>query len=354
MGDRRFAWLMCGLLVAVLVSALVGPARAQGTSDSDFSAATGQISPSGPPPSGVVRPSAQDIDDLFGAPTKAATAPEGDPAESSTEPDQTVPGSNAGQAGDDQDSDPNLPAEPPAANDGGVDGRGMLLGEDGVDATAANPDDPDPVALFENPPAPSDPLLYQIEDLDPIRDNRTPRRLFKQEPYDPVGIQIGGFVLFPELVIGGSWFSNVFHAPSAKSDVALDVLPAARLVSNWGRHALEFRAIGGFSFYDQYQTEDQKNYLLEARGRLRCRHEQPGPRLHGLRRDRACLVGVEADAFSLRGGGRQSAPIWRSGTNGPHQPVIHGRTLSLRRLLRQHGRGAAWRDKLGLRHSDLR
>ena len=124
------------------------------------------------------------------------------------------------------------------------------------------------MALFENPPARSDPLLFQIEDLDPIRDNRTPRRLFRQEPYDPVGIQIGSFVLFPELELGGSYYSNVFHAPSAKSDVALDVLPSARLVSNWGRHALEFRAIGALSFYNEFQTEDDKDYLLEARGRL--------------------------------------------------------------------------------------
>jgi hypothetical protein len=92
--------------------------------------------------------------------------------------------------------------------------------------------------------------------------------LFRKEPYDPVGIKIGNFVLFPELEVGGSYYSNVFHAPKAASDVALDVLPSARLVSNWSTHALELRATGGLSFYDDFTTENDKDYLIEGRGRL--------------------------------------------------------------------------------------
>ena len=104
------------------------------------------------------------------------------------------------------------------------------------------------IALFRNPPAPPDPLLNQIEDLDPVRDNRATLQLFQNEPYEPVGVQIGSFVLFLELELGGSYYSNVFHAPNAALDVALDVIPSARLVSNWSRHALEFRGIGGLSY----------------------------------------------------------------------------------------------------------
>jgi hypothetical protein len=50
--------------------------------------------------------------------------------------------------------------------------------------------------------------------------------------------------------------------------VAFDVVPSARLVSNWSRHALEFSATGILSFYNDYTTEDDRDYLLEARGRL--------------------------------------------------------------------------------------
>ncbi len=108
----------------------------------------------------------------------------------------------------------------------------------------------------------------KIEDLDPVRDNRATLQLYQNEPYDPVGVQIGRFVLFPELEVGGSYYSNVFHAPDAESDVALDVIPSARLVSNGSRHALEFRGIGGLSYYHEFPTEDDRDYLLEARGRL--------------------------------------------------------------------------------------
>jgi hypothetical protein len=268
MGDRRFAWFLCGFVVAVLLLAHTDSGCAQDTSDTDFSAATGESSQSGPPQSGGARPNVQDVDNVYGAPGKAAAVPQGDTSEGSAEQDQPDPSTNSGQRGDDQDGDSNFSSEPPVLNDGVLDTQGTPGVEDGMDSTAVNPDDPDPVALFENPPAPPDPLLLQIEDLDPIRDNRTPRRLFKQEPFDPVGIRIGSFVLFPELELGGSWYRNVFHAPSAKSDVALDVLPSARLVSNWGTNALEFRATGALSFYDQFQTEDDRDYLLEARGRL--------------------------------------------------------------------------------------
>ena len=48
----------------------------------------------------------------------------------------------------------------------------------------------------------------------------------------------------------------------------MDVKPGARLVSNWGTHALEFRAVGVLSFYNDFPTEDDRDYTLEARGRL--------------------------------------------------------------------------------------
>ena len=48
----------------------------------------------------------------------------------------------------------------------------------------------------------------------------------------------------------------------------LDVLPSARLVSNWDRHALELRYNGDLSFFSEYNTENDKAYQLEARGRL--------------------------------------------------------------------------------------
>jgi hypothetical protein len=39
-------------------------------------------------------------------------------------------------------------------------------------------------------------------------------------------------------------------------------------VSNWRQHALEFRARGAASFYNEYPTENDRAYTVEARGRL--------------------------------------------------------------------------------------
>jgi hypothetical protein len=154
------------------------------------------------------------------------------------------------------------------SNPGSLASGEPLTPREGIDIAPAGARDAAEVDLSGQRAARRDPLLYQIEDLNPITDNRTTARLFRQEPYDPVGIKVGSFVLFPELDIGTSYYSNVFHAPSARSDVAFDAVPSARIVSNWSRHALEFSAKGILSFYNDYTTEDDRDYQLEGRGRL--------------------------------------------------------------------------------------
>ena len=151
--------------------------------------------------------------------------------------------------------------------DGVADNREPAVPQDGADPATVDMRRPEEAALFENPDSKPDPLLFQIEDTEPILDRR-PARLFRFEPYDPVGIKAGSFILFPELEFAGNAYSNVFRSPQARSDVTFDVRPSARFVSNWTRHAFEFRATGLASFYNQFDTENDKAYTLEARGRL--------------------------------------------------------------------------------------
>lgn len=138
--------------------------------------------------------------------------------------------------------------------------------QDGADATINDTRSPDEIALFEDPPAGFDPRLFQAE-IDPILDRR-PERLFRFEPYDPSGIRIGNFVLLPEAEFGSSYFSNVLQTSKARADVTFDVRPTARLVSNWRMHALEFRATGAFSRFNEFSSEDDRAYTLESRGRI--------------------------------------------------------------------------------------
>ncbi len=41
-----------------------------------------------------------------------------------------------------------------------------------------------------------------------------------------------------------------------------------RLVSNWTAHALEFRTSGDLSYFSEFDSENDKGYLVESRGRL--------------------------------------------------------------------------------------
>ncbi len=264
MGRQRVAWFSIGFAAACALSAFAGVSVAQAQTESSRG-----TDPSGPSATSRTRPTAQDIDDNDAAPGIPPPIPQDDPSEVQEEQDGHDPAPRAGQRPVVQDGDPNYNAEPPVVHDGIVDVGEPLAPEDGTDPSVVDTRPQEDVDAFENPPAGHDPLLFnQVEDLDPIIDNRSVRRLASLDPYDPVGIKVGSFVLFPETEFGASWYSNVFRAPSASADWAFDVAPSARLASNWTRHALEIRSTGDLSFYNEFDSENDKGYLLETRGRL--------------------------------------------------------------------------------------
>ncbi len=266
MGFQSIAWFTVGIAAALVLSALAGPARAQ-----TANRPTGERSQvSSPTASSNGRAQPQELDDSAIVPGIPPPVPQDDPAEVQPEDqDNLDPVPRAGQRAVVQDGD--LTADEgitPPVRDGIVDVGEPMPPEDGTDPATVDTRPPEDLAVFDNPPAGFDPLLFQIEDIDPILDNRTVTRLFQREPFDPVGIRVGSFVMFPELELGGGWTSNVFKSPNAASDIALDFRPAGRLVSNWARHALEFRASGGLSFFSDNTSEDDKSYTLETRGRV--------------------------------------------------------------------------------------
>jgi hypothetical protein len=231
-------------------------------------------------PIGIQRPRASDAPrkssprvqpDDFGDSSPASdippVTPSDDPSVTAADPDDNDPArAAAGQRVVRQDGDMSDP-EPPQLRDGIIDTGEPDGVRDGVDPSLVDTRPRDEAALFETPASTVDELLFQVEDLDPILDRR-PQRLFRFEPYDPVGIRAGSFVIFPEAEISGHAFSNVFRAPAKRSDGSFDVRPSIRIVSNWRRHAVEFRGNGLATFYGEYPTENDKAYTLEARGRL--------------------------------------------------------------------------------------
>lgn len=268
MGRRPSAWISFGFAAAGVFGLAAWPSPGYAQSNAPTLGSRGTI-PSGPSLPARGRGSAPDLDDGYAAPGIPQPIPEDDPSQTPEEQDGLDPVPRAGQRATVQDGDPNYAAEPPVLRDGIVDVGEPQAPEDGTDPSTVDTRPADEVTPFELPgAAAADPLLFQIEDLDPVQDNRRVERLFRREPFDPIGIKIGSFILFPELELGSAYFSNVFRTPDARSDVAADIRPSARLVSNWARHALEFRANGDLSFYNDFDTENDKSYLVESRGRL--------------------------------------------------------------------------------------
>ncbi len=272
---RHLAWFGLGF-GAITVLGLIAdprPVRAQGTGSSittinpppraqEVQQRRGGLAvPVGTIPAEPVRPGTN----VPGTITDEPAADGAEPGENGDGVDDGLPQDVVGQRPTLRDGDINQ-QDAPERNLDGVIATGEPRGpQDGLDATAIDTRSPDEIAVFENPPAGFDPSLFQAE-IDPVLDRR-PERLFRFEPFDARGIRLGTFVLLPEAELGTVFFSNVFRSSRPRSDVAFDVRPSARLVSNWRQHAVEFRAVGALSQFNEFTSENDRAYTLEARAR---------------------------------------------------------------------------------------
>lgn len=267
-------WIAASLLGAALLSASAVaqtappvPGLRGTTPGSDIASSAGRPTA----PSRVRSPADMD-DDSQGTSDIPSAIPKDDPSadpadEQSDNPDGTTRGA---QAGPPQDGDLAFPAEPQPVVDGLVNTTDLPPETDDGRERPLKPGEVDPNGdpFIDNPPAGYDPLLFQIEDLDPLRTDRRPERLAKFEPYDPVGIKLGSFVYFPVMEVSGVATSNVLRSPKPSDDVYAEINSVSRLVSNWDTHALELRSTGLYNFHNDFPSEDDRAWSLEARGRL--------------------------------------------------------------------------------------
>ena len=269
MGRGQLAWYSHGIGAAALLGLLAGFCPASAQEAPPVIQEPNQTFPAETSVPANGRPGTTGFDAGNPATGIPSVGADEDPTAVSGDIDGLEPVPRIGQRAIAKDGDVTSP-EPPALRDGIVDIGEPAVIEDGTDPTTIDSRTAEEIAPFQDtaPAAEGGTLLFQIEDLDPVLDNRRPDRLFRNQPFDPVGIRIGSFVLFPEIELGGAWFSNVFRAPSASSDIAASVKPSMRLVSNWSTHAVELRANGNLSFYNDFDSENDKSYLVEGRGRL--------------------------------------------------------------------------------------
>lgn len=156
---------------------------------------------------------------------------------------------------------------------------------------------PEDIAAFGLTVPGYDPTPLTV-DMNPFLD-RWPRRFFRFDPFEPVGIRMGSFIVLPEIELGAVAYSNVFRSNNnPRSDVATEVRPTLRAVSDWSNHALEFRATGLASFYDTYSTEDDRAYSIESRGRLDITRRTNIEALVGLDRYQEARGSINAPSFA--------------------------------------------------------
>lgn len=277
-GITNILWFLWGFILAAIVAAVlqVTPASAQSRPRAAQPAAVEPSYATSTTPRGLrgsIQPGRRDA---------SRDADDGEPqAEIDNGEAGATPAEPAtGDAADDTARQPDIPGirptvqdgdaaalEPTQPEDGVADVGEPQAPPDGLDPTRYDTRSADEAALFANPPAPFDPLLFQIEDLDPILDRR-PARLARFEPYDPAGLKAGSFVVFPEVEVSGLATRNAQLSPTPHGDVAIETRPSVRIVSNWRVHALEVRANGNFSGYNEFSSENNAGYHLETRGRL--------------------------------------------------------------------------------------
>jgi len=87
--------------------------------------------------------------------------------------------------------------------------------------------------------------------------------------FDPVGIRLGGFLLYPELGLRESYNSNIFATDRGEEgDFITSVEPSLKLQSNWNNHSLSFLADARIVRYLEESSENFEDVTLATAGHL--------------------------------------------------------------------------------------
>ena len=90
-----------------------------------------------------------------------------------------------------------------------------------------------------------------------------PRPLF-----DPLGVRLDEFFVYPRLELDESYNDNLFATTSGtKSDFITDLKPRFDLVSNFGQHAFNLSAAADLGWYASHSTENYQDAYTAANGR---------------------------------------------------------------------------------------
>lgn len=91
----------------------------------------------------------------------------------------------------------------------------------------------------------------------------------RRPEFDPVGIRVGSFFVYPDMTVTQFWDSNIFTLPNNAVDDLITVLsPQVQLRSNWTRHELNFNARADIGLYWDNNNENYEDALFQVQGRI--------------------------------------------------------------------------------------
>lgn len=85
--------------------------------------------------------------------------------------------------------------------------------------------------------------------------------------YDPIGIRLGSFFLYPRAELEETYNDNIFATRKGTDDFLTVVSPSAALLSNWGTHELNLRFGASIGTYARNSSENFGEYYIGTSGR---------------------------------------------------------------------------------------
>ena len=255
---RRHTSSAAGALAAALLAALCAPAAAQDAS------VPGVQLPAAPPLRGSVGTQSGDEATPLPSRTRQRREAERDAASD----DVTADGVFNTQTLDNLANDPALsPAAPGAPGLPAAPAPPPPLGGLGDEDERAVGVTPEPGLGITTPSG--TPLVGVPRASDDDLDNLPlPPQRNRLDPYVPIGMKLGTFLLFAEAEVGAIVTDNALGTPIARSDYAFEFAPNVVLQSNWGRHAFMASFDADRSWYKEFPVVDDKSYAAALEGRL--------------------------------------------------------------------------------------
>lgn len=136
---------------------------------------------------------------------------------------------------------------------------------------------------------------------------RRKRAVEEEDPYAPLGIRLGSFLLFPAVETGMGYSTD---GSRGDQGAVYRILPELRASSQWSRHAVNVNLRGGYDYYEAQSPNERPFYEADVSGRLDIGHDQTleGGALYRKDREQtnsldAQVTGAPADVQTIQGRG---------------------------------------------------